>query len=707
MADLLGDGGPFARWVAVPVEAVDSRVNFQLVNNTVLASLAILKANWDVNQKSHLDSFLPFFLDAVNDTEATALDAGYICTLVTEKFGIKIPEAVMVSLMRRAVSRGFGKRENGRFLPDAAKMEPIVQLTAQRAMILRKQSALALRLVGFSRDNHGLLLSKEDAENAILEHVEIHAVPLISSIVTGRKYDANHEDIESKDVRFVVNSFIVDIIAHDPESFEHLETVVKGSMLAATLYLPNASEIGRKFNKTTIFLDTPLILRTLGYEGHEAQRAALDILDLCKENNALLACFAHTTKEVRGVLLAAAENLVRPSRDTTRMRGVGTHFSRESITSSEVMIFADSIEDDLKDLKIEVIEKPRITPDLSVDEDALQERLENSIHYTRLNGMFHDLDSLTAIHRLRGGHYTDRLEDCRAILVTSNTRLVGVSRAFFVIGGDRNWAPAISEHDLATLLWIKMPLSAPDLPRNQIVADCYSALEPGEALWQKYAEGIDRLAKQGTATEKDLMVLKYSGEARFALMNRTMGNPSRLTLDTLSDVLVDLRADAAAPAEAARLQAESVAANVSRELDTSTARLADEQRLRVQAETLGIEASSRLQALEAVQRNQRDSIRRRARRRGRIGRNISYGLATLLAISGALFTVVPALSDLLPSHLQMVPGIFAGALVVASSIALLIGGSIRGMSNSFEHFLANWAEKRLLENSGLEPETGT
>lgn len=58
--------------------------------------------------------------------------------------------------------------------------------------------------------------------------------------------------------------------------------MVKSSMLAAALYLSAGADLDRKFNRTTVYLDTPILIKVLGYDGEESQAAALDVVRLAR-----------------------------------------------------------------------------------------------------------------------------------------------------------------------------------------------------------------------------------------------------------------------------------------------------------------------------------------------------------------------------------------------------------------------------------------
>src|SRR5207249_4866764 len=105
----------------------------------------------------------------------------------------------------------------------------------------------------------------------------------------------------------------------------------------------------------------------------------------------------------------------------------------------------------------------------------------------------HDLDSLTAIYRLRQGEFPYRLELSRAIFVTTNSSLAKASSRFFreEYGDAASRVPHCTlDHVLAMIVWLKTPLKAPNLPRVRIIADSYAALNPPVALWKEYLDEI-------------------------------------------------------------------------------------------------------------------------------------------------------------------------------------------------------------------------
>lgn len=79
------------------------------------------------------------------------------------------------------------------------------------------------------------------------------------------------------------------------------------------------------------------------------------------------------------------------------------------------------------------------------------------------------------------------------------------------------------------MLWVKEPQRFPDVPRAQVIADCMAALSPSQPLWSKVTDEIDRLQERGEISEGDVAILRYSHDATQAIMDSTLGEPTRVT----------------------------------------------------------------------------------------------------------------------------------------------------------------------------------
>lgn len=522
-------------------------------SSLTLSSLAYINISWTNENKSYLDNFLPFVLEVLRGS-TTPLDQSDIQQGILEKFGLRFPPDVVRALIKRAVKVRKVTR-----IQDSARLrlvdgisEKLPNVASQRGTALRQQNLVIDRLISFAYDRFDRQWEQEFAERALITYIEDHALPMLSSSVRGEHETINPADESAEN--YIIASFVTKVADNDPEVFDYLDMMVKGYMLASVLYLDSAGHRLQKFSRTTIYLDTSICLQALGYDGEQARNATTTMLQLARDQNANLACFEHTLKETRGVL-RAVKNALSRNPDTARgIRGVEKHLRESNASPMDVEMAIIKLEDNLSALGVSVFPAPEYEEYLNVDERALEETLEKYVQYREHTPLVADLNSLTAVHRIRRGHCNDKLETCRAILLTDNESLVRASRSFFN-SGKHEWPLAMVSSSLTTLLWVKSPTAAPELPKRRIMADCISILSPSETFWVALLDEVDRLADRDLIDPNDVNLLIYDLEAQRAIMDLTKGDPQCITGDTVASAVAKTRNEIIEPTKAERDQA--------------------------------------------------------------------------------------------------------------------------------------------------------
>lgn len=516
------------------------------VSSSTLVSLAILKTNYDELGKSYIHNFLPFLADCLNECSHSVASAPEIQECLEKTFGFRLPQGVIQTLLKRAAREGLVNVQDGVYVIDEA-MASHFDLSAKRQDAIRKYEALVEKFQEFALSKHGVELQRETGDDLLLDFIEIHSLPILASVVRGDPIRVTPKDQDRNE--FLVSSFILHLYESDPAGFTHLETTVKGSMLAASVFL----QLGKPeqgFKKLELYLDTPFLIKALGFEGDSSKEAALELLRLAKNLGARLACFSHTLGELEGVLEACANSLSHPRKRRDHVRNVEEYCLEQRIGASDLQLMIARLRILLNNIDIRIADTPDYSKHTSVDEVKFESVLAEEVQYGRRPQLIHDLDSLTAIHRLRGGKSLKDLEFSSALFVTPNSGVVRSALVFFREELSGESAPhAILDHELMTLVWLKNPTAAPELPRKQIVADCYAALRPSETLWKKYLDELERLRDSESIGEDDYYVLRFSLDARRALMDATLGEPGGFSAGTIHEVLERARRNATADLE--------------------------------------------------------------------------------------------------------------------------------------------------------------
>lgn len=509
------------------------------MTNQAIISLAILKVNWDVLGKDYFENFVPLVAECIRISQNDVVSLPDLQVELQKQFGLTIPQNAIKSILGRLQKRGYIHAENKVYQRNNDKLDELNFHNIQQK-VLRMHEAVIAHLTKFCKDRFGITWSLEDAESAFQSYIEENQLPIVSFSkgVTPIIYSLLQPIKGSK---YIVGAFIQHLQDTFASDFEYLETIVKGNLLANAIFLADPNQVSRKFRKTEVYFDTSFLIFALGHAGKARKAPCLELLELLYENGAELKCFKHTVDEVRGVLEACAHRI----RHKQLREAYGPsieYFISAGFTASDIELLLINLERDLASQRIRVVEKPAYISEYVIDEKKFSDMLIRNISYHNLQAPQRDVDSVSAIMRLRRGQEFFFLEECKALFVTTNNALVRFSRDFFYQESTLGAVPpCLPDYVLTNLLWLKKPLKAPDLPRKKVIADYYAAIQPEERLWVRYLAEIDKLEQIGRFTADDYYLLRYSLEAKSALMEITLGEEAVFTEGTPMEILTLVR----------------------------------------------------------------------------------------------------------------------------------------------------------------------
>ena len=181
---------------------------------------------------------------------------------------------------------------------------------------------------------------------------------------------------------------------------------------------------------------------------------------------------------------------------------------------------------------------PRYATTFQIDETSFAQTLDDEVSYFNERARDYDINSVRSIYELRKGKWSPSIEKSRAILVTSNAAF---ARAAWQYGQkheiSRDVSSVITDFSLANMAWLKAPMGAPMLPKVEILAYSYAALQPSNGLLNKFLTEIDKLENAKTISPRDHQLLRSDIRVNSELMNLTMGDEAALTEETITETL--------------------------------------------------------------------------------------------------------------------------------------------------------------------------
>jgi len=515
------------------------------MNRTIL-SLAIIKSHWDKNKSDFIDNFIPLVAGLLKEKNYHEVDLDKFQNDFKDRYGLLIPLNALITIFNRAKKSGVIYREHGKIF---AKKKNLSQydLSNSSADIERKFKHLTRQIKEFGLKNYDIDESIEEIENALLTFLKEHDL----DILFAAKDRSVLPEVKAKNkLKYLVSTFSIHVFDNDPNLFQFLLDISVGHALSGAILYSELSSFSGKLKDLNIFLDTPLILSLMGLNGEYKKRSVKELIGILNEEKAHLFILDVNRGEVDSILSDCHRWLEKGGYDLNKASRVLRHCHRNALTDSDVeqlIIGLDRILDE-NDIRHSTV------PDHSETEHVIDEAKLEEIIYTTYDSIIEDfdkelansrgtitrdVDALSGIYRFRKGYEPRTIKDCRAIFITSNTALAFASRRF---ENDRNGTtfsiPAcLTDVFLGTVIWLQSPQKLEDINSTRFMADCYAAIQPSNALIEKYLSEIEKLKSEDKISNDDYYLLRSHRVSLNLMETKTMGDPDAIDATSTEEIL--------------------------------------------------------------------------------------------------------------------------------------------------------------------------
>lgn len=487
----------------------------------------MLKVHTD-HGHDYLDYLRPFVLHVLIKNRPERVSDSIVQNYLRDEFGLEIPARAVQVVLKRLSRKHPLKKEDGVYRIAGELPDP--RIDAERADAARHIQAVIAHLREFSNTTARPFASDDEAVTAICVFLAQFDIQCLRAYLRGTAIP----NVEShQDAYVVLVSKYLLTLQDNPDRFDSFLVVVKGHMLANALLCPDLENAPKSYKGVTFYLDTPLLVRQLGLEGEPKQAAVNSMIDLLRHLGATVAAFSHSRDELESVIRGAANHI-----EAHNGRGdIVTEARRRGTTRSDLILMAGQIDEKLEAAGIKIIETPKYSTDLQIDETKFEATLDDEVSYYNPRAKYYDINSVRSIYVLRSGTAPKSIERAKAVLVTSNAAF---AQAAYRYGQkheeSREVSSVITDFSLANMAWLKSPPGAPALPMTEVLAVSYAALQPSKELLDKYMNEIDKLEKDGKISARDHQLLR-SQLAQDELMNLTLGEEDALTEQTITETL--------------------------------------------------------------------------------------------------------------------------------------------------------------------------
>lgn len=470
--------------------------------NSPLINLSLLECLKGKKQADELDLFIPFLATILVELDSETIDKNELQLAFRNRFQVTTPLAAINTLLTRAKNLGLLKKNNKQYFVQFEKIQKITdKANAKKNEIISSVSLVVEAFIRFAKEEFQQDIDSKYAENCIYNFIRKH----ISIFTDGLNGAKSNPKIKVKNDDYLIASFIKHAHSQKKSLIPEISRIVKGTLLANYLTFADKTSQKDKFCNITVYIDTPIILGLLGWDGPTRKRSLEEFLELIFDLNTKAKVFDVTVKEIRGVLSSWKEILRNKQynrlHEMTRQLFISRGTTPEQLNTEIVLL-----ESSLKSMGIEVDDNFELDPKHCCDEVKLEKFLLK-VGFKRPG---HDIKCITRIFNSRAGKSINSLNDKFSIFITPNNKLEAVSNRFFKKDLDPNSVQVItSEKWLATFLWLKHPEHFASLPFDLLLTDAYSALNSDDHFWESFLNRFSKLKIKGDISEEDFNLVRW------------------------------------------------------------------------------------------------------------------------------------------------------------------------------------------------------
>ncbi|MDT7827650.1 hypothetical protein RQM65_03090 [Pricia sp. S334] len=515
------------------------------MNRTIL-SLAIIKTHWDKNKADYIDNFIPLTANLLKENQYSEVDFNQFQKDFQERYGLHIPINALVTIFNRAKTKGLVYREHGKIYVKKENL-PDHDLAIASKDIERKFNRLTDTIQKYAKDQLETDLHNTEIEEGLLSFLKEHDL----DILFAAKDKSVLPDVKPKNkIKYVISKFSIHAYESNPQIFQFLLDVSIGHALSGAILYSEFNSFSGKLKDLNIYLDTPIILNLLGFNGEFKQQSVQELINILVEEKANVFILDTTRGEVDSILSDCHRWLEKGIYDLEKASRVLRYCHRNGISASDLEQTMVGLDRLLSDNQITSTRVPSYDEkEFVIDEEKLSDTIFktygsiidnfDSVLAEQKGTIQRDVKVLSGIYRFRKGHNPKSIKDSKALFITSNTALAFASKRFESLqnGSSFTIPSCLTDVFLGTVIWLQSPQRVETINSKKFMAECYSAIQPSDKLIKKYLAEIEKLKSNNKISNDDYYLLRSHRVSINLLETKTMGDPDAIDASSTEEIL--------------------------------------------------------------------------------------------------------------------------------------------------------------------------
>ena len=475
----------------------------------------MLEAYWETRKKDMLDLIVPFVQYGVATTTAVGetINTLTVTDLMRNEFGYTdIPESVVIKVINR--DRDHFSRNNRKYYLKSTLDSEVERLSHRKNECLSKIDAIGDELYEFLQMHckRTKIKSKEQCVDFLQEFFSAFALQV--GLESLEQESISHKNDE---VNYYISRYIFSKKNEKSIEYETILDLTKGYLLRAAIYLQidNPNIDTASYKNISIYYDTPFLIQLLGYQSEKEAESASALHNCLRRLGARFYYFPQNEEELNNILYAYQYSLVNKQSSSRTLEGLdlqGYGFGDvDRIRKTFPSILSD--EYDIHPGEIPSYAKTNSgsidIEDVDISErDAIDYVRRETRHYTDEN-LMSDVTSAIGIHKLRHGEFSQSIEKCIALFVTTNIDFTRAFNKFYKENVRSNVVmPVITAFNLSAIAWVKGGIINSEIPERQLLTNAYLASQPAPEIMERCRTVLNQLENEGKITAEDAISLR-------------------------------------------------------------------------------------------------------------------------------------------------------------------------------------------------------
>lgn len=475
------------------------------MENSPLENLSLLESLQGAKRADELDIYIPFIASMLDEMQTEIVDKAELQEKLNQKFNIVTPIGAIDSLLVRAKKQDLLFKENRQYFIKMDKVrEVLADVQGKRSDIEHSVNRVVDSYLEFCKTEFEKSITRIDAESEIYHFIRKN-ISIFSGNIT--KNELSEDNYHKSDVK--VASFIKHINTNKKSLIPDITKIVKGTLLANYLTIVDKSSTKRKFNNISIYLDTPIVIGLIGWDGPKRETSLKDFMSLLASLNINVKIFERTYRELIAVLSEWKDYLSNRQYDKFHEMTRQLILSRGT-TPEQLSTELTLLESTLASKGISIDKSFKLDPNHCCDEQKLDKFLKLTGFKKRI-AREHDTCCISNIYNTRKNRVINTLNDNFSIFITVNKSIEHVTRRFFKEEIPSESIPLVtSENWISTLLWLKDPDRFKNFPFDMLLTDAYSTLNSDDSFWRNFLRRLEQLKSNGGITEEQFLLVRYN-----------------------------------------------------------------------------------------------------------------------------------------------------------------------------------------------------